>query len=73
MMESRHTCELNEAKSNFEYTKRSVCDGQLRELTVKFNQDRQSTILLLILDFEHTLRSINQKLIETENKVVLVS
>ena len=42
IMENKHLCEMNEMKSTFEFTKRSVCDGQMRELTMKFNQDRNS-------------------------------
>lgn len=36
-MESRHLCEINELRSSFEFTKRSVLDSQIRELTAKFN------------------------------------
>lgn len=27
IMENKHLCEMNEMKSTFEFTKRSVCDG----------------------------------------------
>jgi hypothetical protein len=42
IVENKHQCEMNEMRSNFEFTKRSVCDGQMRELTVKFNHDRNA-------------------------------
>ena len=64
-METRHNCEINELKSSFEFTKRSVLDSQIRELTVKFNQDKQQ--------FENQIRAQNQKLIESENKIVLIT
>lgn len=31
---------MNEAKSNFEFTKRSIFDKELRDLTIKFNGDK---------------------------------
>jgi hypothetical protein len=40
IMENKHTISMNEAKSNYEYTKRSILDKEVRELMTKFNIDK---------------------------------
>ncbi|KAM3141217.1 hypothetical protein pb186bvf_006602 [Paramecium bursaria] len=65
LVENKHQLELREVKQQTEFQRRSQLDQQIRELTVKFNNDKQQ--------LENQIRTINQSKINLENKITLIA